>query len=251
MSSNVLEHVPDPEAMAAEMLRVVRPGGIVWLSWTTWLSPWGGHETSPWHYLGGRRAADRYADRHGHRPKNDYGRTLFPVSVARMTRWAARQPRAQVLRVLPRYHPRWARWVAAVPGVREVACWNVVIVLRRRRPLRPRSPRKPPTNGQTAGRASRVGPVAGPAGRRPGAAAARERIVRWVAAAVSLALVVLAFVRRRAGSQPTPSWTSASTRWGSRPGPAPVGLPRRPGELQNQAYGYLPADGPDLRRRPR
>ena len=132
MSSNVLEHVPDPEAMAAEMLRVVRPGGIVWLSWRTWLSPWGGHETSPWHYLGGRRAADRYAARHGRRPKNDYGRTLFPVSVARMTRWAARQPQAGVLRVMPRYHPTWARWVAAVPGVREVACWNVVIVLRRR-----------------------------------------------------------------------------------------------------------------------
>ena len=59
LSSNVLEHVPDPELMADEMVRVVRPGGLVWLSWTTWLSPWGGHETAPWHYLGGRRAADR------------------------------------------------------------------------------------------------------------------------------------------------------------------------------------------------
>ena len=75
-SSNVLEHVPDPEAMAEEMVRITRPGGLVCLSWTPWLSPWGGHETSPWHYLGGVRAADRYARRMGRRPKNDFGRSL-------------------------------------------------------------------------------------------------------------------------------------------------------------------------------
>jgi SAM-dependent methyltransferase len=135
LSSNVLEHVPDPERMADEMLRVVRPGGVVWLSWTTWLSPWGGHETAPWHYLGGTRAANRYADRHGHRPKNDFGRSLFAVSAGRMIRWAKTRERAgtaEVLDVRPRYHPAWATWMAKVPGVREAACWNVVIVLRRR-----------------------------------------------------------------------------------------------------------------------
>ena len=59
-SSNVLEHVPDPERMLEEMVRVVRPGGLVFCSYTLWLSPWGGHETSPWHYLGGHCAARRY-----------------------------------------------------------------------------------------------------------------------------------------------------------------------------------------------
>jgi SAM-dependent methyltransferase len=135
ISSNVLEHVPDPERMAGEMLRVVRPGGLVWLSWTTWLSPWGGHETAPWHYLGGYRAADRYAVKHGRRPKNDFGRSLFAVSAGRMIRWAAaeqRAGRAELLDVRPRYHPDWATWMAKLPGLREAACWNVVIVLRRR-----------------------------------------------------------------------------------------------------------------------
>jgi SAM-dependent methyltransferase len=66
-SSNVLEHVPDPLRMADEMVRVTRPGGIVYLSYTVWLGPWGGHETSPWHYLGGHYAARRYANRHGNR----------------------------------------------------------------------------------------------------------------------------------------------------------------------------------------
>jgi SAM-dependent methyltransferase len=135
LSSNVLEHVPDPERMAGEMLRVVRPGGLVWLSWTTWLSPWGGHETAPWHFLGGRRAADRYAARNGHRPKNDFGRSLFAVSAGQMIRWAKATERAgaaELVDVRPRYHPDWATWMARLPGVRETACWNVVIVMRRR-----------------------------------------------------------------------------------------------------------------------
>jgi SAM-dependent methyltransferase len=132
-SSNVLEHVPDPLRMAEEMLRVTRPGGVVFLSWTPWLSPWGGHETSPWHYLGGRRAADRYARRHGRRPKNDVGRSLFPCPVSRMVHWAADVQgagRAEVLDIFPRYHPWWAHWVIRVPGLREVVSWNAVIALR-------------------------------------------------------------------------------------------------------------------------
>ncbi|WP_370892943.1 class I SAM-dependent methyltransferase [Janibacter sp. GXQ6167] len=133
-SSNVLEHVPAPETMAEEMLRVTRPGGTVVLSWTPWLSPWGGHETAPWHYLGGYRAANRYARKEGKRPKNDYGTSLFACSVGRMMRWArALESRGEVriVEVLPRYHPRWARWVIRVPGLREVVAWNAVIVLER------------------------------------------------------------------------------------------------------------------------
>ena len=52
-SSNVLEHVPDPWRMAEEMLRVTRPGGVAFISYTVWYGPWGGHETAPWHFLGG------------------------------------------------------------------------------------------------------------------------------------------------------------------------------------------------------
>lgn len=133
-SSNVLEHVPAPETMAREMLRVTRPGGTVVISWTPWLSPWGGHETAPWHYLGGRRAADRYAARMGRRPKNDFGRSLYACSVGRMLGWARDARRSglvEVVELLPRYHPAWAKWVISVPGLREVVSWNAVIVLRK------------------------------------------------------------------------------------------------------------------------
>ncbi len=35
-SSNVLEHVPDPIGLIEEMIRVTRPGGLVYLSYTNW-----------------------------------------------------------------------------------------------------------------------------------------------------------------------------------------------------------------------
>ncbi|WP_235950333.1 class I SAM-dependent methyltransferase [Phycicoccus flavus] len=131
-SSNVLEHVPDPWRMCAEMVRVTRPGGLVFVSYTVWFGPWGGHETAPWHYLGGARARRRYVRRTGHEPKNRYGESLFPVTVAAARRWAAAQDTADVVAVLPRYHPAWARWVSAVPVLGEVATWNLAVILRPR-----------------------------------------------------------------------------------------------------------------------
>ena len=131
-SSNVLEHVPDPWRMAEEMLRVTRPSGVVFISYTVWFGPWGGHETSPWHYLGGRLARRRYRRRHGHEPKNRYGESLFSVTVRDGLRWAARQRDAEVVGVLPRYNPRWSWWMLRVPLLREVVTWNLVLVLRKR-----------------------------------------------------------------------------------------------------------------------
>lgn len=131
-SSNVLEHVDDPWLMLAEMVRVTRPGGTVFMSYTPWWSPWGGHETAPWHYLGGHYARQRYEHRNGKPPKNAFGVSLFPVSVGAVRRWAHRQTGADVVETFPRYHPWWAKWITRVPVVREVASWNFVVVLRRR-----------------------------------------------------------------------------------------------------------------------
>ncbi|KHL19192.1 UNVERIFIED_CONTAM: SAM-dependent methyltransferase [Mumia flava] len=131
-SSNALEHVPDPWRMADEMVRVTRPGGIVYLSYTLWWGPWGGHETSPWHYLGGRYAADRYARKHGRRPKNDFGSQMFALTAAAGLRWARRCDALDVVATIPRYHPWWAQWTLHVPVLREVTSWNLLIVGRKR-----------------------------------------------------------------------------------------------------------------------
>ncbi|MFL6051345.1 MAG: methyltransferase domain-containing protein [Actinoallomurus sp.] len=130
-SSNVLEHVPDPWRIGDEMIRVVRPGGVVLLAFTNWLSPWGGHETSPWHYLGGDRAARRYERSHGRPPKNRYGHSLHPVSVGAALSWAYGRDDVTVESAAPRYLPGWASPVVRIPGVREILTWNLLLVLRK------------------------------------------------------------------------------------------------------------------------
>lgn len=127
-SSNVAEHIPDWRAMGEEMLRVARPGGLVVLSYTVWLGPFGGHETGLWqHYLGGQFARRRYERTHGHPPKNVWGESLFAVSATEGLAWARRT--GQLAYAFPRYHPWWAWWLTRVPGLREFTVSNLVLVL--------------------------------------------------------------------------------------------------------------------------
>lgn len=131
-SSNVGEHVPRPWAMGDEMVRVCRPGGVVFYSYTLWYGPWGGHETAPWHYVNGEFAAQRYQRRTGHPPKNRYGESLFPVSLRAGIAWASRQHDAEVVDIIPRYLPAQVFWLRRVPVVREIVTWNVALILRKR-----------------------------------------------------------------------------------------------------------------------
>ena len=128
LSSNVAEHVPQPWRLGREMLRVTKPGGLAVLSYTVWLSPFGGHEAGLWHYLGGDRAAARYTRKHGHPAKNDYGSSLFAVSAADGLQWGAST--GALAAAFPRYHPRWAWWMTKVPVLREFLVSNLVLVLR-------------------------------------------------------------------------------------------------------------------------
>jgi arabinofuranan 3-O-arabinosyltransferase len=130
-SSNVLEHVPNPVGIIDEMIRVTRPGGIIYVSFTNWYSPWGGHETAPWHYLGGEYAVRRYTRRNGKPPKNRFRQSLFPVHVGAALRLARARKDAELIDALPRYHPPAARTVLRVPLLRELVTWNLLMVLRR------------------------------------------------------------------------------------------------------------------------
>ena len=131
-SSNMLEHVPDLASVADQIARVVRPGGHVVLSYTAWYGPWGGHETSPWHYLGGHRAARRYERKNGKAPKNVFGESMFAAKVSEGMEWARSRDDLVLLEERPRYLPPASKHLLKVPGVRELLTWNLWQVLQKK-----------------------------------------------------------------------------------------------------------------------
>lgn len=129
--SNMLEHAPDTAGVLAEVERVLRPGGWAWISWTNWYSPWGGHEITPLHYLGPKLGLAAHRRLRGEPRKNVPGVGLFPVHIGRTLAALRDRPGLELRDALPRYWPT-QRWILRVPGLREVATWNCVLLLDRK-----------------------------------------------------------------------------------------------------------------------
>ncbi|MHC3472136.1 class I SAM-dependent methyltransferase [Streptomyces sp. 7R007] len=130
-SSNVLEHVADPQTFLSELVRVTRPGGLIYVSFTNWLSPWGGHEWAPWHYFGAERARARYRRRTGKPAKHTLGENLFAVHIGATLRQVRARDDVTVVSARSRYWPFLAETVVKAPGIRELATWNLLLLLRR------------------------------------------------------------------------------------------------------------------------
>jgi len=129
--SNVLEHVPCPQAFFDELARLVRPGGWAWVSWTNWYSPWGGHNITPLHYLGPDRGLAAWSRLFGAPTKNVPGEGLFVTKISSVLDLVNDHRSLDLVDAWPRYYPS-QRWVLSVPGLREVVTWNCALWLQRR-----------------------------------------------------------------------------------------------------------------------
>jgi SAM-dependent methyltransferase len=130
--SNVFEHLSKPEQFLDNAHKVLTPKGRLFLSWTNWLSPWGGHEFSPWHFLGPTRGHLIYDKVTGNKRLHTPFVNLFPTYIGRTLRQIKASPHLRLVRMAPRYYPEFA-FIMHLPWVREFLAWNCALLLERKR----------------------------------------------------------------------------------------------------------------------
>jgi SAM-dependent methyltransferase len=128
--SNVLEHLSKPVHLLRHIDKILAPQGCFFLSWTNWLSPWGGHEFSPFHYFGPRLGVKLYDAVTKRKRMHTPFINLFPTSIGRTFREIRGNSRVRIVAAAPRYYPELA-FVVGVPLLREFATWNCAILLQR------------------------------------------------------------------------------------------------------------------------
>jgi SAM-dependent methyltransferase len=128
--SNVLEHLAKPARLIEQIDKTLTEKGYFFLSWTNWLSPWGGHEFSPFHYFGPRLGVTLYDSlvkrKRLHTPFNN----LFPTSIGRTFREIRRNPHIKIVAAAPRYYTEFS-FLPYLPLLREFLTWNCAILLRK------------------------------------------------------------------------------------------------------------------------
>ena len=117
--SNVLEHLERPDHLLRYLDQLLNPGGVFYLSWTNWLSPWGGHEFSPWHYLGKRSG-----------PIHTVGKNLFKTYIGTVLKILRAHEALTVQRLAPRYYNEFA-FLMHLPGLREFLAWNCAVQIQK------------------------------------------------------------------------------------------------------------------------
>ena len=128
--SNVLEHLARPRQFIDSAAKLLAPAGRLYLSWTNWLSPWGGHEFSPFHYLGVRRGHLIY-DRLFKRPRfHTPFENLYPTYIGQMLKIVRENRSLCVIKVAPRYYTELA-FLMGIPGLREFLAWNCALLIGR------------------------------------------------------------------------------------------------------------------------
>jgi ubiquinone/menaquinone biosynthesis C-methylase UbiE len=141
--ASLIEHVSSPETLLWEIQRVLRVGGLAYLSFPPFYTPIGGHQFSPFHLLGERvairmkLAKDLFRDRQWLQERypetpdsyaqafGDWG--LYPLTIAKVEKLLRGIP-VQILE-------RSTRWLpldfSGIPILREFLTWHVQFLLRK------------------------------------------------------------------------------------------------------------------------
>jgi SAM-dependent methyltransferase len=125
--SNVLEHLSKPENFIRQCSRFLKPDGRLYLSWTNWLSPFGGHDFIPLQYLGPRLGSWVYYKLAGKHNSYDNG-ALYVTHIGRILKMIRNISGLKVRKLAARYYPEFS-FVLRIPIVREFLAWNCALLI--------------------------------------------------------------------------------------------------------------------------
>jgi len=126
--SNVFEHLAKPNQFLDSIHQVLAPQGRLYLSWTNWLSPWGGHDWAPFHYFG-PSLGQWFFDKLVRRPRKHIAyKNLYPTYIGQVLRHIRQGPNLVILRAAPRYYTEFG-FILGIPGVREFLAWNCGLLI--------------------------------------------------------------------------------------------------------------------------
>ncbi len=139
--ASLIEHVLAPKRLLDELYRIVKPNGVVYLSFPPFFSPYGGHQFSPFHYFGLKQAVKisnflgrlrKYQwveDNYPVAPSSSdvaYGNWgLYPMTIAKFERLLCQSPfvvQERSSRMSPIDFTR-------IPILREVLTWHIQYLL--------------------------------------------------------------------------------------------------------------------------
>ena len=129
--SNVFEHLSKPDRVLSSIGSLLSNRGSFYLSWTPWYSPWGGHEFSPFHYLGARFGYSFYTRILKKPSQHVPYQNLFPTYIGRTLRRIRNESNLRIVQIAPRYYPECS-FLMHIPIVREFLAWNCAMLIKRR-----------------------------------------------------------------------------------------------------------------------
>lgn len=131
ISSNVFEHLSRASEFLSTVHKILTPNGYFYLSWTNGLSPWGGHDFSPFHYLGYKRGYEVWYKLFKRKSNHIPYQNLFPTYIGKVLRDVRNSPTLSLVAAAPRYYTELA-FLLHIPIAREFLTWNCALLIKRK-----------------------------------------------------------------------------------------------------------------------
>lgn len=129
--SNVFEHLAKPERFIAECSKLLKDDGKLYLSWTNWLSPFGGHDFTPFHYFGPRFGRWLHYKVTGKWSHHVPFAGLYLTYIGRTLKMIRHTPQLEIWRMAARFYPEFS-FLLKIPGIREFLTWNCALLIRKK-----------------------------------------------------------------------------------------------------------------------